>query len=149
VFSVGDDAVTLRAEAGADARGSTVAVARVLDALRAEGSVPMLGGWRDEQFAIRPSFFTPALPVRLSGVRRVRGGVRGRRAVGRAVARVGGSALPLQAERARRPPGRRGGRRPRRLSGALAGKIRTSGGVCYTGFDETRWRGVHEFTSYL
>ncbi len=38
VFLVSDESVTLRAEAGASVQERTVAVARVLDALRAEGS---------------------------------------------------------------------------------------------------------------
>jgi hypothetical protein len=35
------------------------AVARVLNSLRNEGSIPMLQGWRNEQFAIRSSFNAP------------------------------------------------------------------------------------------
>ena len=165
VFSVGDDAVTLRAEAGADARGRTVAVARVLDALRAEGSVPMLGGWRDEQFAIRPSFFAPALltveraAAGLFGcpaygvfvvgyvADEPSGGAPSRVWVGRrspskqtwpglldclAAGGVAAGEMPLEA--ARKEAAEEAG-----ISGALAGEIRPSGGVCYTGFDETRW----------
>ena len=53
-------AVTLRREAGSTPEARTATVAAALDELRAEGSVPMLDGWRDEAFAIRTSFFAPA-----------------------------------------------------------------------------------------
>ena len=66
-FDVDAAAVTLRDEP--DWRGPglvaarSAAVAAVLDELRADGSVPMLAGWRDEAFAIRPSFYSPARVV--------------------------------------------------------------------------------------
>ena len=66
-FAVDDAAVTLRDDpawlAGDEAAlvaARSAAVAAVLDELRADGSVPMLAGWRDEAFAIRPSFYAPA-----------------------------------------------------------------------------------------
>ena len=37
----------------------SAAVDSVLRALRADGSVPMLQGWRGEAFAVRPSFYAP------------------------------------------------------------------------------------------
>lgn len=40
-----------------DSRSSAVDV--VLQALRSDGSVPMLQGWRNESFAVRPSFYAP------------------------------------------------------------------------------------------
>lgn len=66
VFDVDHQAVRLRedpawtsldAEAKLGAR--TARVAEVLEALRAQRTVPMLTGWRDEPFAVRPSFYTP------------------------------------------------------------------------------------------
>jgi len=167
VFSVSDDAVTLRAEAGSDARERTASVARVLDALRAEGSVPMLGGWRNEQFDVRPSFFAPpeltveraaaglfgcpAYGVFVVGYVAADDGSSsgapshvwvGRRSPSKqtwpglldclAAGGVAAGEMPLEA--ARREAAEEAG-----ISGALAGCIRPSGGVCYTGFDETRW----------
>ena len=172
VFSVSDDAVTLRAEAGADATERTVSVARVLNALRAEGSVPMLGGWRDEQFAIRPSFFAPTELT----VERAAAGLFGCPAYGVFVvgyvadessssSSSGGGGAPSHVWVGRRSPakptwpglldclaagGMAAGEMPLEaarkeaaeeagISGALAAGIRPSGGVCYTGFDETLW----------
>eukprot|EP00966_Prymnesium_polylepis_P080674 1869250-Prymnesium_polylepis.2 len=37
----------------------SAAVGAVLHELRGDGSVPMLSGWRDEAFAVRPSFYAP------------------------------------------------------------------------------------------
>ncbi|KAL1511258.1 hypothetical protein AB1Y20_006067 [Prymnesium parvum] len=71
-FEISDEAVTLRddpawssgggsaSEVDAALAGSrSAAVSRVLNALREEGAVPMLRGWRDEAFAVRPSFYAP------------------------------------------------------------------------------------------
>ena len=59
VFDVTDAAVTVRAEAGSTSEARTSAVSAAITDLRAGGSVPMLDGWRDEDFAIRESFFAP------------------------------------------------------------------------------------------
>jgi 8-oxo-dGTP pyrophosphatase MutT (NUDIX family) len=164
VFSVSEDSVTLRAEVGTNVQERTIAVARVLDALRAEGSVPMLEGWRDEQFAIRSSFFAPTELT----VERAAAGLFGCPAYGVFVVgyvadeatgvpshvwigrrsptkptwpglldclAAGGMAageIPLEA--ARKEAAEEAG-----ISAALAANIRPSGGVCYTGFDQTRW----------
>lgn len=71
VFDVDHESVKLRedpawtslgAEATLGAR--TARVGQVLQTLRAQGTVPMLAGWRDESFAVRPSFYaSPALVV--------------------------------------------------------------------------------------
>ncbi|KAL3773984.1 hypothetical protein ACHAW5_000584 [Stephanodiscus triporus] len=164
VFSVTDDAVTLRAEAGANASERTVAVARVLDALRAGGSVPMLDGWRDERFAIRASFFAP---TELTVERAAAGlfgcpaygvfvvgyvadestGVPSHVWVGRrsptkptwpglldCLAAGGMAAGEMPLEAARKEAAEEAG-----ISADLASNIRPSGGVCYTGLDETGW----------
>ncbi len=130
VFSVSDESVTLRAEAGASVRERTVAVARVLDALRAEGSGPMLEGWQGAVHDTPPVLRAGGAdgragrggPLRLSGVWCLRGRVHCRRVVGRAVARVGGQALPLQADVAgvARLPGR--GRHSRGQDAARGGE---------------------------
>ena len=158
MFSVSDESVTLRAEAGASVRERTVAVARVLDALRAEGSVPILEGWRDEQFAIRPPFFAPAELT----VERAAAGLFGCPAYGVFV--VGyiadeSSGAPSHVWVGRRSPskptwpglldclaagGIAAGKMPLEaarkeaageagISAALNAGIRPSGGVCYTG----------------
>ena len=164
VFSVSEDSVTLRAEVGTNVQERTIAVARVLDALRAEGSVPMLEGWRNELFAIRSSFFAPTELT----VERAAAGLFGCPAYGVFVVgyvadeatgvpshvwigrrsptkptwpglldclAAGGMAageIPLEA--ARKEAAEEAG-----ISAALAANIRPSGGVCYTGFDQTRW----------
>jgi hypothetical protein len=60
VFEVTDAAVTLRPEVGTTLEARSVAVGAAIADLRSRGSVPMLRGWRDEEFAIRTSFFSPA-----------------------------------------------------------------------------------------
>lgn len=164
VFSVSDDAVTLRAEVGNSVRERSVAVARVIDTLRADGSVPMLDGWRDEQFAIRSSFFAPTELT----VERAASGLFGCPAygvfvVGYVADQVTG--VPSHVWLGRRSPikatwpglldclaagGMAAGQMPLEaarkeaaeeagISPDLAATIRPSGGVCYTGIDETRW----------
>ncbi len=56
-FAVTDDAVAL------DAADATAVLKDAFDALRAQDAIPMLRGWRDEPFAIRPSFAAPARAV--------------------------------------------------------------------------------------
>ena len=56
-FAVTDDAVAL------DAADPSAALKEAFDALRAQDAIPMLRGWRDEPFAIRPSFAAPARAV--------------------------------------------------------------------------------------
>ena len=164
VFTVSDDTVTLRVEVGNSVQDRSDAVARVLDSLRNEGSIPMLEGWRNEQFAIRSSFNAP---TELS-VERAAAGLFGCPAYGVFVVgyvpdsttgipshvwvgkrsptkptwgglldclAAGGMAagqMPLEA--ARKEAAEEAG-----ISPTLAMSIRPSGGVCYTGFDETRW----------
>jgi len=59
-FTVSDEAVSLDA---ADEAAATAVLRDVFDALRASDSVPMLRGWCDEPFAIRPSFSSPARAI--------------------------------------------------------------------------------------
>ncbi|KAL3902148.1 MAG: hypothetical protein SGPRY_012183, partial [Prymnesium sp.] len=70
-FAVDEKAVTLRDDPSwLDCNPDTcnvelvesrsAAVAEVLQSLREDGSVPMLAGWRDEAFAVRPSFYSDA-----------------------------------------------------------------------------------------
>ena len=56
-FAVTDDAVAL------EAADPSAALKEAFDALRAQDAIPMLRGWRDEPFAIRPSFAAPARAV--------------------------------------------------------------------------------------
>ena len=56
-FAVTDTAVTL------DAADPSAALKDAFDALRKQDAIPMLRGWRDEPFAIRPSFAAPARAV--------------------------------------------------------------------------------------
>ena len=56
-LTVTDDAVAL------DAADPTAVLKDAFDALRAQDAIPMLRGWRDEPFAIRPSFAAPARAV--------------------------------------------------------------------------------------
>ena len=56
-LTVTDTAVTL------DAADPTTALKDAFDALREQDAIPMLRGWRDEPFAIRPSFAAPARAV--------------------------------------------------------------------------------------
>ena len=56
-FAVTDDAVAL------DAADPTAVLKDAFDALRAQDAIPMLRGWRDEPFAIRPSLARPARAV--------------------------------------------------------------------------------------
>jgi hypothetical protein len=67
VFSVTDDAVVLRDDpAWADdlVAGRSRAVATVLSSLRSEALIPELKGWRDEEFAVRTSFYgAPSLLI--------------------------------------------------------------------------------------
>ena len=64
IFDVSEEAITLRGDAGATLEERSKAVTEVICDLRAEGSVPMLDGWRDEAFAVRTSFFaSPSLVV--------------------------------------------------------------------------------------
>ena len=56
-LTVTDTAVTL------DAVDATAVLKEAFDALRAQDAIPMLRGWRDEPFAIRPSFAAPARAV--------------------------------------------------------------------------------------
>jgi 8-oxo-dGTP pyrophosphatase MutT (NUDIX family) len=165
VFSVSDDAVTLRAEAGASSRERTTSISRVINSLRAEGTVPMLNGWRDEQFAIRHSFFSPTLFT----VERAAAGLFGCPAYGvfvvGYVADDASTGIPSRVWVGRRSPtkqtwpglldclaagGMAAGSMPLEaarkeaaeeagISDDLASNIRPSGGVCYTGLDETGW----------
>lgn len=165
VFMVTDDSVTLRTEVGSSVQERSDAVARVLNSLRNEGSIPMLEGWRNEQFAIRSSFNAPTELT----VERAAAGLFGCPAYGVFVVgyvvtdsttgipshvwvgkrsptkptwgglldclAAGGMAagqMPLEA--ARKEAAEEAG-----ISPALATNIRPSGGVCYTGFDETLW----------
>ena len=63
VFTLEDDRLVLGAACDGGATNEdaavvarTQAVATVVDKLRADDTVPMLRGWRDEQFAVRPTF---------------------------------------------------------------------------------------------
>ena len=56
-LTVTDTAVAL------DAEDATAVLKDAFDALRAQDAIPMLRGWRDEPFAIRPSFAAPARAV--------------------------------------------------------------------------------------
>jgi len=59
VFHVSEEVVTLVA-GGDSAEARSEAVAEVLRELRASGRVPMLRGWRDEGWPVKPSFDAPA-----------------------------------------------------------------------------------------
>jgi 8-oxo-dGTP pyrophosphatase MutT (NUDIX family) len=166
VFAVSEDAVILLPEAGGCSRERTASVSRVINSLRAEGSVPMLDGWRDEQFAIRRSFFSPTLFTVERSAAGLFGcpaygvfvvgyvaddestpGVPSRVWVGRrsptkqtwpnlldclAAGGMPAGSLPLEA--VRKEAAEEAGMHPN-----LASNIRPSGGVCYTGLDETGW----------
>ena len=63
VFSVTDDAVVVRDDPAWPAdelvASRSRAVAAVLSELRSEARIPELEGWRDEDFAVRTSFYGP------------------------------------------------------------------------------------------
>jgi len=163
VFEVSDLAVTLRPETGATVEARSQAVATVLDDLRAAGSVPMLAGWRDEAFAVRSSFFAPPSLV----VERAAAGLFGTPAYGVFVtgytedAAGEPAAMWLGRRSATKPTwpglldclaagGMAAGEMPMEairkeafeeagVPEDLLAAIQPSGGVCYTGFDETGW----------
>jgi len=163
IFDVSEEAITLRGDAGATLEERSKAVTEVICDLRAEGSVPMLDGWRDEAFAVRTSFFaSPSLVVE-----RAAAGLFGAPAYGVFVncyteGADGRPASMWLARRAKSKPtwpglldclaagGMAAGEMPLgaiRKEAAeeagvpprLAGAIQPAGGVCYTGFDETGW----------
>ena len=163
VFDVTAEAVTLKAEAGTTMEARTAAVGAVMTSLREERSIPLLDGWRDEPYAVRSSFFAePALIVERAAAPLlgapaygvfVTGYTAGADDVPRALwigrrsstkptwpglldcLAAGGMAageLPVQA--VRKEAAEEAGVPP-----SLADHIRPSGGVAYTGFDETGW----------
>lgn len=69
-FDVDGSAVVLRDDPGWASLGAadvvearSQRVGAVLQSLRRTGEVPMLDGWRDEPFAVRPSFYAPPLVI--------------------------------------------------------------------------------------
>ncbi|CAE8621266.1 unnamed protein product [Polarella glacialis] len=77
VFRVTDDAVELIA-GGDSVEARTLAVAGIFDRLREEARIPMLKGWRDEAWSVKPSFHSEAALV----VERAAGPLLGVRAFG-------------------------------------------------------------------
>lgn len=163
VFEVSDTSVTLRAESGSTVEARTEAVAAVLADLRAEKSVPMLDGWRDEAFAIRTSFFDeallhveraaaglfgcPAYGTFINGYKADADGLPTHMWIGRrsatkqtwpglldCLAAGGIAAGEMPVEATRKEAMEEAG-----LPEALLDSIRPSGGVCYNGFDATGW----------
>ena len=163
VFDVSDSAVTLRASAGSTTEARSAAVASVLADLRAQGTVPMLDGWRDEAFAVRTSFFAPeslvveraaaglfgapAYGVFVTGYTEDANGTPeamwlGRRSATKqtwpglldCLAAGGMAAGQLPLQAIRKEAAEEAG-----LPASLAAAIRPAGGVCYNGFDQTGW----------
>jgi len=175
LFDVSDEAVALPDEPGAAdvVAARTARLAAAFGALREAGAVPMLAGWRDEPFAIRPSFHAAPRAV----VERAAAPLLGARAYG--VFCVGyvvdaASGRPAAVWLGRRSPakptwpglldvlaagGLRAGALPRAameaecaeeagLSAALLAELRPAGAVSYTGLSQDGW-GAKPDTLYV
>lgn len=171
VFEVSETAVTLRdkpewldLDEESKLQARTLAVGRVLRTLRDEGNVPMLYGWRDEAFAVRPSFYAPPALV----IERAAGPLFGLPSFGcftNGYICMDGSDRPTHlwlGRRSRTKPtwpglldciaagGIAAGQsvssamvrecaEEAGISDHLSSRLRSSGGVSYTGFNEDGW----------
>ncbi|KAH8058736.1 8-oxo-dGDP phosphatase [Aureococcus anophagefferens] len=129
LFDVSDEAVALPEEPGAAdvVAARTARLAAAFGALREAGAVPMLAGWRDEPFAIRPSFHAAPRAV-----------------VERAAAPLLGASAPARCRAAMEAEcAEEAG-----LSAALLAELRPAGAVSYTGLSQDGW-GAKPDTLYV